>query len=561
MADDINIKITGDYKPLKKAVKRSESIIRKFEKTNSRAIDRRVKHEKRANDAILRHRTKMLRRSLRAERKNARQIENIRRKSINKFKILGGSGFGGMGKIGFGGIGKALPFAAAGAAVAITGKMIAGAMKKIAGFDKALTRLAIRQGVTIEQQLKLREALNRVSISSGVSRDTLLEVSDAILRQSGNIEFLNNNLESVAKRILIYGEDTQQEIGDLLGAISKFAKYSEDINEIEVFDIIMSQASLVNVEIEDLAKNTDKLFEGFRLSGKKGIKALTQYTALFNTMAELQGTRRAATTVRGFFEDLERQAKKLKKLGIEIYTPKGDMLETLDLMENILRVTKGNNKVLIDAGITSTNLLTVNRALGIQYKENKGELAKTNNLINTGYNALTEQEKRYERIRKESGVIFDSFSNLKTVITDDLLKKSLKGFSEALGSIDPTKLNELRDSFELIGTSLANILKTMNALGWLGAQVFGAGIYEEKAKREQKKASLIEQYGKLIKTPQTEHVKELRKEIETKLRDLNLEIQITPEGKFIGFKRSDVGPDYINKVRIKSGSLAYAGKL
>lgn len=556
MADDINIKITGDNKPFKKVLKESQSLIAKFDKANKTSSDRRLKAEKRTNDAILRHRTKMLRRSVQVEKRTTNQIDNLRRKSERKAVKKGG--IVGLGGLGLGKLGTGL---AVGAGALLVGRTMVKAVKEISDFDTALTRLSVRQGVTIDQQKQLREALNNVSISSSISRDVLLEVSDAILRQSGNIEFLNNNLENVAKQVLIYGEDAKQEIGDLLGSIAKFSKTSKDINEIETFNIIMAQAGLVNVEIEDLAKNTDKLFEGFRLSGKKGISALTQYTALFNTISELQGTRKAATTVKGFFEDLERQAKKLKKLGIEIYAPTGDLLETQDIMENLLRITEGNNKKLIDAGITSTNLLNVNQALGIQYKENNGQLTKTRGLINAANNALTQQEEKYKRLRSDSGTIFKSFSNLKTVLTDDLLKESLKGFSESIGTIDTTAMNELRDTFKLIGESLAGILETMNALGWLGGRILGSGIYEEKAERAQKKANLIEQYGRLLKGPQTERVKELRKEIETKLGTLNIEIQISPEGKLLGFKRTDTGKSYINKVLVESGSLGYSGKL
>jgi len=524
MADDIRIEITGDSSDIKKVLKASEKLVKRFERVNSASTRRRVNEQKRAADKVkrfeerkakqtaamerrlsrkrARNRLKLMRERIRIAKREAKAEERIQKK--RRANLLR------RGKLGAAG------------AVAALGAAFVFTAKKTMDFDLALTRLAGTQDLTQKKQMELRNAIAEASVATGTGRNALLDTITQIVDKSGDIDLATSNVERLGKIIRVVGEESSSDIGELLAALS-VSTAGTSLNAMDAFETIIAQGDKANIVLSDMAQNAKKSIGAFASTGLQGREAFAEYEALLQAVGGILDPSEAVTATKGFFRDIRKKSGKLKEeLGIDIYTDetKKNLKPISDIITQIMDKTGGSFENLKKIGEVSEPIQAVFDALNIDLKKNNGELRDFHKLAQMGANASGNIDKKFFRISKTSSQAWKQLGNFAQLLMDETVKGAFDELSKSIQDLlkDKRGMQELRETFQTIGDVLkflvgagvkivSTIRKIGGGLGIAAAKIAMSG--EEARNREYMKLNQLQaERAQLATKPMTDALKE-----------------------------------------------------
>ncbi len=473
MADDIRIEITGDQKSAKKAVKAFERLVKRFEKANRIAANRRAGTEEKTNKAIIASRQKNIQRlmaleakqtkfrkreeekrrreALRQEKREALARERIlRRHAQRRARILRGAArFGGRG---FGLLGFA------GAAT------IAFQAREILSYNKTIARLSAQAGVSTKRQFELRDAINAVSLETGVSRNVITSGIEEIIDKSGDFDLAEANLLKFSKAIQGTGVDTLA-LGKLLASIRNVFKGSGQnilpTAYMDFVEILSAQGDIAQVNLKNLAEYGEEIFGAFKGAGLVSRKDFVTFGALLQTAGEAGTPAAAATAARRFLDELFAKSGDLSsKFGVNVFKPGTEELRDLDIVINELFEKTGGSVTKLQEIFTERAIKPL-KILATEYRNNGGELKIFNRIIDQGANAALNLEKKYRRVAATSSQAFERLGAAFTILSDKALTGVLNDMADSIQILmdDPKKLQQLEQTAKEIGNMLSIALK------------------------------------------------------------------------------------------------------
>ena len=456
MADDIRIEITGDSKDIKKVIKTANKLLTRFEKTAKKSTERRVKNEqqsaqkqtaieerknnrmaamdKRLSRKRARNRLRGMKERIRIAKREAAAEERIKKRSSARLGKLGK--FGGA----IAGLGGAIGLVAA--------------VKEIAKFDLALTRMAGTQDLTAKKVMEVRDAIMASSVATGVGRDKILETVTAIVDKSGDVDLATNNMLMLGKAIAVVGEDSAGSIGDLLAALSVAGK-GGTLSPTAMFESIIALGDKANITLEDTARGAKKLVGGFATTGGTTQQDFAEYLALYQSIGSMKNPEEANTAVNKFYTDIQKNSKGLRAKGIEIYSDKArtKLKSTKDILKMMMDKSGGSLEKLQEMLPVTEAIQVVFEALKKDMMDNNGEMRRFNTYTRQAGEGSGNIQKKFDRISKTSASAFNKIETLTTSLLDKALAPAVDDLAESLSKMlgDPEAIKNMTSLFEALG--------------------------------------------------------------------------------------------------------------
>ena len=510
MADDIKFKVELDVPSLKKSTKAASKIINRFNKTTEKTSKRRVARSRKTESAIRDIRLKNIQRlmaldakqtkarkreaeqrrkaEIREEKKLATEKARIQKKSAARRRRISR----GVGK---GAKGAAALFGIAG------GATILFKAREILKFDEALARTSVQAGITVEDQLKLRNSINQTSISYGVQRDVILEAVNQIVDKSGDIGLAADNLEVMSMLIRGTGAEAQ-DIGRLFASIRNAFKGSgNDFSSTEIaefVEILVSQGDKAQITIANLASEGEKLFGAFKGAGLKSKKDFISFGSLIQASGEGGTASEAATSAVRFLASLTMSAKKIKDFGgknkgFNIFKPgtKKELKDLDKIIKGVFDITEGDITSL-QALFPNKKALDAIRTLAAEYRNTNGEIKSFVRSQELGANAADNIKKKYERVSKTASQGFEKMKAAFTVVLDSALAPILDDIAKAMTDMtnNPEALRTLQDTFKALATVLRLAAKVPGFFAGVGRAFAGGKAGKIRQLGESKSARL-----------------------------------------------------------------------
>lgn len=463
MSDDVHIKITGSNLDLKRELKKAERVLNRFDKANKKSSQRREKQAKKTSQniqritaaevrhtmGIRRRMSRMLERdrkqrereAIRAEKRVARERERIlRRHAARRRRIMRGVARFGMRALGLLGIGGGIG--------------VIYKAREILKFDEVLARTAAQARATVEEQVNLRDSINNTALEFGVQRDVILETVKAIVDKTGDIRFASRNLDRFAKIIRGMGADPR-ELGLFISSLKDALVGMDDKQLFEFMEVIIATGDKAKVNLAELAGQGERLFATFLGAGFEGRKAFAEYAAFIQMAAKTGDVAEGTTSVTRFVTSLIKNWKKLETAGVRIYGKGGKIRDIGDILRDLMQITGGDMRKITKL-IPNIRAFRGLQAIAGEYRKLNGEMRTYNDLVETGYNASDNIDRKFRRVAETASQGFERMVAGLTLLADKALVDVLNDISESIGRLleDPQGLKQLETTFREIGKTL-----------------------------------------------------------------------------------------------------------
>lgn len=443
-----NLDAKKNQKRIKDAEKSARSIAQKERKSSEEIIRINTQEERRLTTMRnrlsrkrARNRLRATKASIRQERREAKAKERILRKhAVTRQRILrGASRFGGRG-IGLLGLGG------------VAGAVFKG--REILKFDEVLARVAGQAKVSTEEQFRLRDAINAASIATGVSRDVLLDAVRRIVDKSGEFDVAAQNVEELGKVIKGTGVDAT-DLGELVAALAaQFAGIGGPKGVLDFLEILIAQGDEGVVNLQELAKESEKLIGAFTRAGLKSREEFIGLGALVQLSGRGGGSPEAATFAANFLSQIRKRKnveKVLKRFPkINIVDEKGALLSIRRIIPELIKATGGNLQIL--QGI----IPQIRGVAPLELAANEENMKKFIRSLHLGETAAGNIQRRFERVADTSSQGFDRMAAGITLFADKALVGILNDMADSMTRLidDPEKMKQLVNSAEQLGKAL-----------------------------------------------------------------------------------------------------------
>ncbi|MDQ3295071.1 MAG: phage tail tape measure protein [Myxococcota bacterium] len=247
------------------------------------------------------------------------------------------------------------------------------AVGDIIDVEKALTRLQIAGEISTGDMATFRAEMMRVSNATGVSRNELVKGAAAYTALTGDAKGAATATQLFAE-IAAGSGASMEDIARSAAALRSNLKIDpKDFRG--AFDVLIKQGKMGAIEISDLAGELAKVAPQFgAFAGSRSVAGMSELGAMLQvTRQGFGGAEEAATGFNGLMTQIQRNAKKLRKAGVEIIDPKtGKMKNLLSIVRQIstnqklmkpgaLLETLGEEKAVRAMGIIIENLKEVDR--------------------------------------------------------------------------------------------------------------------------------------------------------------------------------------------------------
>ena len=429
--------------------------------------------DKRLSRKRARNRLRGMKERIRIAKREAAAEERIKKRSSARLGKLGK--FGGA----IAGLGGAIGLVAA--------------VKEIAQFDLALTRMAGTQDLTAKKEMEVRDAIMASSVATGVGRDKILETVTAIVDKSGDVDLATNNMLMLGKAIAVVGEDSAGSIGDLLAALSVAGK-GGTLSPTAMFESIIALGDKANITLEDTARGAKKLVGGFATTGGTTQQDFAEYMALYQSIGSMKNPEEANTAVNKFYTDIQKNSKGLRAKGIEIYSDKArtKLKSTKDILKMMMDKSGGSLEKLQEMLPVTEAIQVVFEALKKDMMDNNGEMRRFNTYTRQAGEGAGNIEKKFQRLSGTSQVAFNKLNTTLTMLLDKTLKSSIDDIANALNDMmgDPDSIQTMTDMFNALAITLKMAgqgVKMFHAIG-AGLGTWGAELSGSTRKIETNEA-------------------------------------------------------------------------
>lgn len=211
------------------------------------------------------------------------------------------------------------------------------AMKGVADFEAQMVRLGTNAKLTTDQVDALKNKITEVSNAPDIKVDyrEMATAADTLLGLTGNVDFVNENLENAGLVMQGFGADANT-AGQLLAQFyEKNIRGSDQVRA--TLDQLYGQFAVGSASVEEIARASPKLFS---IIQGKGPAAIAQMGGLVQIFKKTKGsTDEAVTSLQAVFASLnnKKNVEFLRKQGIDVFK-KGtkELKEPVELLMQIL---------------------------------------------------------------------------------------------------------------------------------------------------------------------------------------------------------------------------------
>ena len=466
MSDDIRIEITGDSSDIKKVVKASEKLVKRFEKANAASTLRRVNSQKQAANHIAmaeerkakqiaamerrlsrkraRSRLRLMKERVGIAKREAKAEERIKKRSaarMMKFAKFGAAGLG---------IGSAVGVVAGGVTL----------IKGIAKYERSLRDLRNAAHLTAVEELALGEAIDTVAINTGADRDLILDSIKTIQQGSGVILKSVEDVTKIGKLIRIMGEDQAAGIAETIAAMQlNFSELNLDFMELLETSTVVGQAG--NFTLDQMADRGRQLTVIFQRLGGQSAKDWSKFNAMVQIFSAVNGSvEQTVTSLENFSVAMANteKVKELEKAGLKLTDINGKVKEGTELLEEFVKWQNAGGNIY---GLKlEKNVIT---SLSGMVKQQ----SKLNEIIKVSGDTAGEFDKQFINVQDTIEATLAIAGQLIKVLSQKAFKDFFKEVSKGL--------NEFLQNKEKMAEFVEYVKQFAVAMGAAGKAVAGIG--------------------------------------------------------------------------------------
>lgn len=306
---------------------------------------------------------------------------------------------------------------------------VTGFVGEIMDADKALTRLQITGEMNEKQLADFRQKLLEASTATGVSRAALIQGASAYVAFTGNTKNAQQSLELFGR----VAQATGSSMEDVAGIAAMFDKnlHLDPSQWSAAFDVLVKQGHIGGVEMKDLAARFASVASAYaEFEGGSSTKGLGQVSAMAQVLQNM--THDADTTntyLKDMFNDIKKNAPKLRKFKIEPFTKGADgkkrMVDVMTILDKIAGSPLAKDPELLQKvfpesrGRAAVEYLTKELALVHQ-------IAKDS----TDSNQVSKDFDIYSK--SSAGRLEAAWNNIKNAIAEALTPERIENFAHAM---------------------------------------------------------------------------------------------------------------------------------
>lgn len=355
--------------------------------------------------------------------------------------------------------------------VGFASTVVAGtAVKNVAAFEAQMTRIGTNAMLSAEQVDMLTASIQGVSNQKDIRVATtdLASGVDELLAKTGDLEFVNDNLENMGLFMQAFGADAQSTAAIFAQFREKGVKSSTDV--MNTIDDLYGQFAVGSVNVSDLANVSEQLFSVYQ---GKGPQAISQMAGLVQLFAKTKGSAdESVTSIEAVFSAFQDKKKVefLDQQGIEVFK-KGtkELREPVELLMEILDKAQNDPMKLGDVfdGTAISGLTS------LYSEENKNLLMK----MTSGTAELGATQKAAATNAATFNSAMSSMNNTFNKIANDKLAQPIQDMADAINSVDSETIDDWLKWGETAVIAIGGIIAAKKGMDFVNTtrDFFGKG--------------------------------------------------------------------------------------
>jgi TP901 family phage tail tape measure protein len=221
-----------------------------------------------------------------------------------------------------------------------TGALFAKGARDTFEFQKRITRLGISAQQSRGDMRQLTDQVHALAIQRGLDPEQLLGSAEKFVEKTGDMKAFTVAAGDLATVLAATGAEGEDVAAVAAAMQQAMGVAGEDFGE--AFDVIAMGAKKGSVEMRNFAGLMAELAPQAGLFAEKGVTGVAELSALLQMAAKgFSSAEEAGTGLRAVMDSVIRQHKDLKKEGISVYGPNGQLRSLADIIFDI-----GNSKLI-----------------------------------------------------------------------------------------------------------------------------------------------------------------------------------------------------------------------
>lgn len=355
--------------------------------------------------------------------------------------------------------------------VGFASTVVAGtAVKNVAAFESQMTRIGTNAMLSAEQVDMLTASIQGISNQKDIRVATtdLASGVDELLAKTGDLEFVNDNLDNMGLFMQAFGADAKSTAAIFSQFREKGVKSSTDV--MNTIDDLYGQFAVGSVNVSDLANVSEQLFSVYQ---GKGPQAISQMAGLVQLFAKTKGSAdESVTSIEAVFSAFQDKKKVefLDQQGIEVFK-KGtkELREPVELLMEILDKAQNDPMKLGDVfdGTAISGLTS------LYSEENKNLLMK----MTSGTAELGATQKAAATNAATFNSAMASMNNTFNKIANDKLAQPIQDIADAINSVDSETIDDWLKWGETAVIAIGGIIAAKKGMDFVNTtrDFFGKG--------------------------------------------------------------------------------------
>ncbi|XDF79210.1 phage tail tape measure protein [Aliivibrio fischeri] len=349
--------------------------------------------------------------------------------------------------------------------------VVAGtAVKNVAAFEAQITRMGTNAMLSAEQVDMLTASIQEISNQKDIRIATtdLTSGVNELLGKSGDLEFVNDNLENMGLLMQAFGVDAKSTGAIFSQFREKGVKSTSEV--MDTIDQLYGQFAVGSVGVEELAGVSEQLFSIYQ---GKGQDAIIQMGALLQLFAKTKGSAdESVTAIEAVFSAFtdKKNVEFLDQKGIEVFK-KGtkELREPVELLMEIL--DKAENDPMKLRGVFDGT--AVSGLASLYSEENKQLLIK----MTSGTAELGATQKAAATNAATFNSAMASMNNTFNKIANDKLAQPIQDIADAINSVDSETIDDWLKWGETAVIAIGGIIAAKKGMDFVNTtrDFFGKG--------------------------------------------------------------------------------------
>lgn len=338
-----------------------------------------------------------------------------------------------------------------------------GAADEVLEFEKGLVRFQIAAGKTPEEIRAIGDAMQRASLETGIARREIQAGANAYLALTGDVKGTVGAMGTFARIAQASGASVG-DVATATAALRTAMKLDVAKDTEAAFSGLIAQGKAGAVEIKDFAGELAELAPQFaQFGGAQGLGGIRQMGAVFQILRNGAGSASgAATQFQAVMGEIVGEAKKLRKVGIEVFqkNPQTGQKELKNF--GVIADAIANNKLLKNP--EKVKAIFGRKESQAAIRSIQSYIGQMHELERAGEDTGAVQRDMLTYLESPAGRIEKSFNAIKLAVADAFTPGRIEAMAGAFEKLVPM-VTGLVTALGSVGGAIGGVIDRLGDLG------------------------------------------------------------------------------------------------